>query len=248
MHHLWKDYLYFSRKERIALIVLFAVVALLFTLPRIFPIPHSTTLLPSPPTSLTQQQTLDNAIQSTNNNSQISDQRSANQQLQSFDPNTASYERLLELGLREKVARTLINYRNKGGRFRYPEDLRKIYGLKPEEADRLVPYVTIPQTHIRHQTSPNQTSINPTSAIGKSANPAKFFSLTNVNTATAEDWRRFPGIGEVLSRRIVAFRHKLGGFQTIEQVQQTYGLPPEVFEKMLPYLRIDTSGRLQNDQ
>ena len=51
----------------------------------------------------------------------------------------------------------------------------------------------------------------------------------NVNTATAEQLAQLPGIGPVLSNRIVKFRTALGGFISVEQVGTTYGIEPDVF-------------------
>ena len=48
-----------------------------------------------------------------------------------------------KLGLSQKIIHTLINYRSKGGYFKTPEDIRKIYGLSKTDADRLIPYVRI---------------------------------------------------------------------------------------------------------
>ncbi|NJK83456.1 MAG: helix-hairpin-helix domain-containing protein, partial [Saprospiraceae bacterium] len=63
-----------------------------------------------------------------------------------FNPNTASAAELRELGLPDRVAKTIINYRNKGGKFRRAEDLKKIYGLTPADYERLAPYLTFGPT------------------------------------------------------------------------------------------------------
>ena len=63
----------------------------------------------------------------------------------------------------------------------------------------------------------------------------------NVNTATEEEWKALPGIGDVLSKRIVKFRTKLKGFISVQQVGQTYGLADSVFQKILPYLRLENN-------
>jgi len=42
-----------------------------------------------------------------------------------------------------------------------------------------------------------------------------------------------------LASRIVTFRDKLGGFYSIEQVGETYGLPDSTFQKIKQYLKLD---------
>jgi competence ComEA-like helix-hairpin-helix protein len=46
-----------------------------------------------------------------------------------------------------------------------------------------------------------------------------------------------PGIGPKLASRINSFREKLGGFYSIDQVAETYGLPDSTFQKIRPYLK-----------
>ena len=60
-----------------------------------------------------------------------------------FDPNTLSVNGWKRLGLREKTIQTIQNYISKGGSFRNPEDIKHVYGLFPDEAERLLPYIKI---------------------------------------------------------------------------------------------------------
>src|SRR5690606_25983918 len=56
-----------------------------------------------------------------------------------FDPNELDSAGWRRLGLREKTVKTILNYRSKGGRFRKPEDLSRVYGLIQEDYERLRP-------------------------------------------------------------------------------------------------------------
>ncbi|MBI3137833.1 MAG: helix-hairpin-helix domain-containing protein, partial [Sphingobacteriales bacterium] len=60
-----------------------------------------------------------------------------------FDPNTITPEGWQQLGLREKTIKTILNFVSKGGRFRKPIDLKRIYGLFPDEYERLAPFIHI---------------------------------------------------------------------------------------------------------
>ena len=46
----------------------------------------------------------------------------------------------------------------------------------------------------------------------------------NVNTASAEELRRLPGIGEVLSEAIVSYREEHGPFSTAEELLAVKGI------------------------
>ena len=49
----------------------------------------------------------------------------------------------MALGLKPFVAKNIVNYRNKGGRFRRADDFARVYGLLPADFARLKPYIHI---------------------------------------------------------------------------------------------------------
>lgn len=52
----------------------------------------------------------------------------------------------------------------------------------------------------------------------------KEIKLLNLNKANAEELKTIYGIGEVLSKRIIKFREKLGGLYSISQLKEVYGI------------------------
>lgn len=65
-----------------------------------------------------------------------------------FDPNTATLEELQRLGFTQKQANSIINYRNKGGRFRRKSDFARSYVVADSVYKRLEPYIEIPLVDI----------------------------------------------------------------------------------------------------
>ena len=59
-----------------------------------------------------------------------------------------------------------------------------------------------------------------------------------VNSATAEEYEKLYGIGKVFAQRIVTFRDKLGGFYTIEQIKDVFGVEDSTFQKFKKNLTI----------
>ena len=145
-------------------------------------------------------------------------------QLFSFDPNKTSFDTLVQLGLTEKEAGTLINYRNKGGKFRNPEDISKVYGMDQSKAARLVPYVVV--------------TIDRKEVISK-FKPAQDYPLIELNSCDSSSLVRLPGIGPVLAARIIRYRRLLGSYASVEQLREVYGLPPETYDLIKDRLRID---------
>ncbi len=158
-----------------------------------------------------------------------------------FDPNQLDADGFKKLGLRDRTIRTLLNYRSKGGRFRKPGDLAKIYGLRPEEFARLQPFIKIeerkPETY--HRPPREERDLT-----GASPTTDKSFRYTrkiiDINSATIADFESLYGIGNRLASRIINFREKLGGFYAVEQVGETYGVPDSVFQKIKSQLAVST--------
>jgi DNA uptake protein ComE-like DNA-binding protein len=61
-----------------------------------------------------------------------------------FNPNTATLDELCRLGFTQKQAQSIINYRNKGGRFRRKSDFSKSFVVSDSIFRRLEPYIDIP--------------------------------------------------------------------------------------------------------
>ena len=67
----------------------------------------------------------------------------------------------------------------------------------------------------------------------------------DINHATAAEWKRLPGWGEVLSQRTVKFREALGGFVSIEQLKLVYGLDPDAVERNRIHLKVQEGRKLE---
>lgn len=149
-----------------------------------------------------------------------------------FNPNTLSQEGFVQLGLPAKTIKTILNYRNKGGRFYKPDDFRKIWGLTTEQANVLVPYIEIPNSY---QNTKNSYSNNQNNNYATINSP----SIIDINTATAYDFKKLPALGN-LAYKIVNYRDKLGGFISIDQIKETYGLTDSILLAIKPFLQLQT--------
>ena len=240
----WKEYFVFTKKERNGVIILLAIIFILLVLPNFFKSPK----VEIPIINLSLQKQLDSVLEKNNSYSNAdnslentSAENSSNGyasaveiklNLFNFDPNTLSEDGFKKLGLPQRNINTILHYRDKGGKFRKPEDIKKVYGLKEEIADNLLPYIKIEGVNKQPLYSNNETK--------KYDNTAPFvkekYHSININTATEDEWKSLPGIGDVLSKRIVKFRNSVGGFNAVDDVKKTYGLPDSTFENIRPYL------------
>jgi len=141
-----------------------------------------------------------------------------------IDPNTASLEDLILTGFSLRLSRTIIRFREKGGRFRTPDDLKKIYGLTPEIFQSVASYIRI---------NDDLTS--------KKKPIAELPVTININTADSALFEKLPGIGPVLARRIIRYRAMLGGYFSPAQIREVYGVTDSLILRISERLEADTA-------
>lgn len=151
-----------------------------------------------------------------------------------FDPNTNAMQDWQRLGLNERTSKTILNYVSKGGKFYKPEDLQKIWSMPEGFYERVKNYVVITSVKKAFQPFPAREP--------KFEREEKKPILIDVNGADTTAFIALPGIGSKLSARIIVFREKLGGFHSVEQVAETYGLPDSTFQKIKGRLQVDGSA------
>lgn len=61
----------------------------------------------------------------------------------------------------------------------------------------------------------------------------------NINTASVQQLKDLPGIGEVLAQRIIQKRNELGRFQSVEDLLQVSGIGEKKFNEMKEKVRVD---------
>ncbi len=132
-----------------------------------------------------------------------------------FDPNLIGQVDWQQLGLSEKQAAAILNYRRKGGVFRKASDLKKMYTISADLYLQLEPYVQIqlPEKSVSVEADRPVQAIAPRQII-----------MVALNTADTLELDRIHGIGKVFARRIVAYREKIGGFYKKEQLMEVFGL------------------------
>jgi DNA uptake protein and related DNA-binding proteins len=138
-----------------------------------------------------------------------------------FNPNTLDSAGWIRLGLPEKTVRTILNYRNKGGRFYNHESLKRIYGLHEIEYQQLATYIDIPNSY---------------------AQKPKEHIQVELNSADTSLLKKLNGIGSKLSQNIIQYREQLGGYVRVEQLKEVWGIQEETYEKIKSHCKVNTSS------
>lgn len=226
---------YFTKKERKGILIILFFNALLLAGSLLYEYYFADLTIP-----LTIEK-VDSAIIQSNTSVLLDEKLSKNEIIQNennknvlfyFDPNLISIENWEQLGVSKKTALTIQKYISKGGKFREPQDLKKIWGIPESLAYQLMPYVKIKEEKKSLANSPFQQNQKQKLSA----------ELIDINQADSSALEKLPGIGPKLSQRIISYREKLGGFYSIEQLHEVWGLQDSVLEKINNKIKIQSKG------
>ena len=175
----WKDFLYFSRKESIA--ILFILVIILLTL---------------------------------NLNILLSKRNSSPFTIAENDSLIASFERLNQTMKDKKVESQQINYNER--------DNTKNSDNLSDKSNQTALYQK--ESNEREFKYPRQEKLK----------DSEYIFLNETDTA---QWKKVPGIGSAYASRIVKYNKLLGGFTSIHQLREVYGVDDELFDNISLYVK-----------
>ena len=154
-----------------------------------------------------------------------------------FDPNTVSLSQLIELGFKEKTAQTFIKFRNNGFVFKQKSDLQKVYGVSDKFYLQLEPYILIEKSI----TNPLKENDLQTVKILSGNDTKKVKVKVELNSVDSIGLIELKGIGPAFAKRILKYRTILGGFINVEQLKEVYGFTDELYEQILPFIKVDAT-------
>jgi DNA uptake protein ComE-like DNA-binding protein len=67
------------------------------------------------------------------------------------------------------------------------------------------------------------------------------YNIPELNSCDSAELEALPGLGPVLSGRIIKFRKLLGGFYSVEQLMEVYGLNEDIYRIVSSKVKVDTS-------
>lgn len=232
------NYFGFTKREYNAMLALMAILLLVSAFPYLKPFLNKN----QPQTNEAVQKALQELVivnqqkpaYYTNIRNNIEDSETVkNTSLFTFDPNKIDIADWQKLGLSVKQAQSIINYRNKGGKFYKSEDLQKMYTISPQKYQALLPFIQIESTGSNY--SKPQYAERPTYA-------KKELVIVDINTADTLALDEIKGVGAAFARRIVKYRERLGGFYKKEQLLEVYGLDSVKYNEIKSQVRIDGGG------
>lgn len=150
-------------------------------------------------------------------------EKEAKVQLFKFDPNKCSDFDFQNLGFSEKQVRAIRKYIDAGAVFRSAEDFFKIKVITEKQKETIEQWIEIEGDNGK---------------VTESKGKSKPIEI-ELNSADSVTLEQLPGIGKALSKRIVKYRDLLGGFYSIDQLKEVYGLNEPTINQIESKIRID---------
>lgn len=146
-----------------------------------------------------------------------------------FDPNTISSEMLDSLDLPVFVKRNILNYRNSGGLFSSPNEIRKIYGMNDSIFDLIKNYIRISEKKELLETTPKTEK--------------KINGWIDPNKADFNQLIEF-GFNQFQANNLIEFRNKGGAFRSQSDLKKIYGIDSSFYKLIENNIRIEVSEDL----
>jgi DNA uptake protein ComE-like DNA-binding protein len=195
--------------------------------------------------------------------------RKASLMLVPFNPNTADSVTLLQVGLKPWMVKNILKYRAKGGCFRKADDFARVYGLDAALFKQLKPFLCFDEIEKRVSANlasssgslgklageHSQTAELPLSQstdmarskdLSVKLDESRLATLSNpvahsmdLNSTDTAQLQQIKGVGAITANRIARYRKQLGGFYSLEQLEEVKGLYPETLQRLKSMLRVD---------
>jgi len=142
---------------------------------------------------------------------------------------------LLLLSLLVRIGVQLLPGREPAGVEEFEREARAIMSVFAR-ADSMEQVRTDSLRQVRAASYERAASFASFSSEGKPSEPI------NINLADSVQLLPLPGIGPVFAGRIIKYRSLLGGYVSVDQLAEVYGMPAETIERIRNQVYIDSSA------
>jgi competence ComEA-like helix-hairpin-helix protein len=157
-----------------------------------------------------------------------------------FNPNYITDYKGEQLGMSLNEIDRLLAFRKTNKFINSKSEFQQVTKISDSLLNKISPYFKFPDWVVKRKKNKFKNNVI-SSGVEKSQNKyssRKKTSTTDINKATAEDFRTIRGIGAAFSERIIKYRTKLQGFSFENQLNEVWGLEKEVVEKVLSTFKI----------
>jgi competence ComEA-like helix-hairpin-helix protein len=154
-----------------------------------------------------------------------------------FNPNYITDYKGYTLGMSNEEIDRLLKFRNNGDWINSVKQFQEVTQVSDSLLNKISPFFKFPEWVTNAEKGTTYSNIK---------KPKTFAEKLDLNTATAEELQRVNGVGKYYSEKIIKLRSKfIGGFIADVQLEDVYGLTPEVIEKIKNEFTVKTPRQIE---
>jgi DNA uptake protein ComE-like DNA-binding protein len=153
-----------------------------------------------------------------------------------FNPNFITDYKGYKLGMSVSEIDRLLSFRKENKYVNSRKEFQAVTKVSDSLLNAIAPYFKFPDwVNTKKQFSAYKKY--PKSAFAKKEKMV----VIDINQATQEDLIKIYGVGEAISLRILKFKESLGGFVSMEQMNDVWGLSSEVVENLNTHFNVSAA-------
>ena len=157
-----------------------------------------------------------------------------------FNPNFITDYKGYKLGMSVQEIDRLLAFRKENKYVNSPKEFQNVTQVSDSLLNVISPYFKFPDW-VNNKKEFKDYKKYPNTTFAKKEK----IILIDINQATQEDLIKIYGIGEAISLRILKFKESLGGFVSMKQMNDVWGLSPEVIENLNTHFKVSTLSSIK---
>jgi DNA uptake protein ComE-like DNA-binding protein len=219
-----RSFFNFTREQRTGIFVLFAIIILLQMIYFFVDFGFETKEYPDKQKWLSLQSKVDSM--KVDNNKKLP-------KMYLFNPNFITDYKGYKLGMSVEEIDRLLVFRKENKYVNSPKEFQNVTKISDSLLNVIAPYFKFPDW-VNNKKEFKEYNKYPNKAFAKKEK----IIIIDINQATKEDLIKIYGIGEAISLRILKQKENLGGFVSMEQMKDVWGLSPEVIENLNSHFKV----------
>ena len=157
----------------------------------------------------------------------------------SYNPNFISDFKAYKLGMTLPQINRLHAFRQQGKFANSPKEFQAVTGISDSLLNAIAPNFKFPDW------VNNPRSSSYPKSKWKEFPKKETLKILDINQATKEDLKKITGIGDAISDRILKQKELLGGFVSMDQMTDVWGLTPDVIAELNKYFIVESLPKLK---
>lgn len=157
-----------------------------------------------------------------------------------FNPNFITDYKGYKLGMSVAEIDRLLAFRKQNKYVNSAQEFQKVTQVSDSLLNAISPYFKFPDW-VNNKKEFKEYKKFANTAFAKKEK----LVILDINQASQEDLIKIYGIGEAISLRILKFKESLGGFVSMEQMNDIWGLSPEVIDNLNTHFKVSNAPNVK---